>query len=223
METDRYFQYVRKIYNNNEVFELSDLSIKLRKQFKLNVQEYDLIIKQMGNENLIKINGFNASINLLANPVRSKIYSIISNCPGSYINSLKLLLNLDTHQIVWHLGVLNELKLIQICDIGKIKAFGLKTASREEIIIGCLLFKDSIRRIFELLLSNPQGISQSDISEKTGINRSTLAYILENLGKENLIEQTKVQPGAQFKLNEGILAIVKKRLLQSEQSLNNIK
>ena len=223
METETYYQYIRKLYTNNEQFQISELESKLMKHFRGTRPEVNAAIQRLISEKFIVLNGTSASINLLANPIRNKIYSIICKYPGSYVNSLKTLLNLDTHQLIWHLGVLIELELIEICEIGKIKAFGPKGTSREEVIIGCLLFKDSIRCIFEVLLTHVQGISQTTLAETTGMNRSTLAYIIDNLLHENLIEINKDQTNARVILKTNISELVRRRLALYEDILKNVK
>ena len=129
------------------------------------------------------------SINILANQTRKEIYQAIKKYPGITINRLKILLNIGSHQILYHLGALLEFNQIKFIKFNRIKAFGLNSVSQDEIIIGFYLIRDNIREIILQIIYSTEMCTLSSLNNILDeISHSSLSYCLNNLLKVNLLE-----------------------------------
>jgi len=215
MEKQKYFQFLRKICTKSSTPSIYQAKSKLKKKFHIDNDEIDKIFKELKEDGLIQITSEEISINFLANSVRKEIYDRIKSYPGLNINNLKKQLNFGSNQLLWHLGVLQNLKLIKSVSIGKIISFGKIDIDDSKIKFGYLLLKDSIRKLIEYLIKFPHGQSEMEIAVFLYQPRSSINYSLKKLMKMNIIKR---------KLDESNLNLyfVNKSLIQRfEERIND--
>ena len=181
---------------------------KFQKKFSLTPPEAKKILKLFIEEELVDV-GFDNQIrmNLLANSTRKKIFELIEDFPGVYISIIRSHLELGTNQTLWHLGFLVEFDYITETKFGKVKAYSVLDCSEEEILVGFLTLKNSLRDILILLNLFPNGISIAQLEETTQKPRSSLYYTLNKLDKWKVIQKTEVS-STQFKINFTHLSII---------------
>ncbi|MCP4764484.1 MAG: hypothetical protein GY870_22100 [archaeon] len=200
-----YFQYVRKVCNRKKPLDCPQLISKTKRRFDLDLDTTKKILKGFLDSNLILVRNKQVSIDTLANTTRRRILSQVVSYPGSYINFLKKQLDIGSNQLVWHLSVLCEFKFIKMVEVGRLKAFGSIDTPEIDIILGCLMLKNSIRKLFAVLLENPEGKTQVELSEIMSMPRSTMTYWLKNLIKMNIVRIIKNKRPQKYCLNDDII------------------
>ncbi|MHA1520698.1 MAG: hypothetical protein ACTSRK_10995, partial [Promethearchaeota archaeon] len=122
------------------------------------------------------------SINIFANQIRREIYNTIESNPGITINKLKQFLDIGSHQILYHLGALLEFNQIQFVQFNKIKSFGIKSISKEHIIIGFYLLRTNVCRIISHILNSNALFTITRLSDALeDLPESTVRYCIKNL------------------------------------------
>ncbi len=209
-----YFQYVRRICTKRKPLDCPQLISKTKRRFDLDLDTTKKILKGFLDSNLILVKNKEVSVDIMANSTRRMILAQITSYPGCYLNYLKNKLNLGTNQLIWHLSVLSEFKYIKIVEVGKIKAFGLIDTPKIDIILGCFMLKDPIRKLFAVLIENPEGKSQAELSEIMFLPRTTITYWLKHLSKMNIIENKRETRPKLYYLNEKYIKNAKSRLIR---------
>lgn len=190
---NEYFQFIRKIcpYRTDTIITLDRLLYKFKTHFNLPLEDAKQVLRIFIDQDLLQI-GYNDEVNLniLANHTRKEIYSIIQEFPGIYISMIRNELELGSHQTLWHLGFLLEFNYITETKFGKIKAYSEPDIYRGRVLIGFILFKNSIRNLLETIAEFPKGISIEKLQSLSNRPRSSLHYTLKKLLKLKVIEKT---------------------------------
>ncbi|MHA1674251.1 MAG: hypothetical protein ACTSYI_11570 [Promethearchaeota archaeon] len=201
MDYRLYFTYLSKITGSNFSIPLSKAKIKIQKRFQLTEEEVTNIISHFSRQNIIKIYDHNISINFLANPTRKRIFALIEEYPGIYINKIKKILRLNSNQVLWHLGFMESKNIIECQQFGSIRAYGPFNVAKSDLLLGYLLLKNSIRSLMKVLLQNPFGITEMEIAVARNQARSSINYTLRKLRGFNVVVVQKLQDGNSFRIN----------------------
>jgi hypothetical protein len=185
------FQFIRRICTKKNGLTKEKLFIRVRGKFNLSKASIEILFQDFIDQRLLIFNDSGISIDILANPVRKNIINLIEKQPGIYINRLKHHLQIDSYQLLWHLGILKKFQFIKEIKIGKIIAFGLLNESAFRIIIGCIIQKDSINLMLKILVNDQNGKSQTELAEIIKTPRSNIIYWTKRLVDEKILEIKK--------------------------------
>lgn len=198
-----YLEFLRRVcpHRIESSLTLTSLIHKFSEKFALSRIETQSILKSFIDEDILQI-GYDdgVKLNILANQTREAIYSLISNYPGIYISIIRSHLELGTHQTLWHLGFLMKFEYIKEFIIANVKAYSEPGIPFNRILLGFILFKNSLRSFLKILHQYPDGISVSDLLKKTKKARSSLTYMLKNLTKLHIITKPEKNSSI-YKLN----------------------
>ncbi len=189
IDHSKVMSFIQKVIPISGSLYSNRLEIKIMKKFKLSTQNAKNIIRNLIEKEIIIKNPLNnISINLLANMNRKIIYELIKKNPGSFVNQLQKVSNMSPCQVLYHIGVLLQFKLIQQITLNKIKIFGVIEEIRENILIGFILMKKKNQEIIAHLYSKPTGatLHECDLN-LSHIPKSTINYILQKLVQIKLI------------------------------------
>lgn len=129
---------------------------------------------------------------ILENANRNLIYLAINENPGIRLRELARLLNLTLPTCSWHIVILKEFKFIKILKFKNQFCFGHVNIADEFLIIHHILRNKLNRQIISELLQGTD-LTIPVLSEKFGINRSTVQYHIKLL--ENLAIIEKIREG----------------------------
>lgn len=190
---------------------MDNLIHRLARHFNLTRPYLRDVVQKFIQDELLSLNDNKLSLNVLCNPIRAKILEVISVYPGIYINYLKKKVNVGPNQLLWHLSVLEDCKLIEKHEFGQIYAYSKAGTSNKSIIPGIVYLKITMRKILIQLFEH-NSMDQKAISANTDLTRSTILYNLKALEDINLIQKKKKNRSNLYFLNGNfteILATVK--------------
>ncbi len=190
MSNNKYFQYIRKCSTKTQEFDSPQIIGKIRKKFNLDQNEASQILTDLQLKNLIFIENEKVKVNILANPVRKNIYTLVSKFPGIFVNEIGRILSIGSNHVRYHLSELTTLKMIKVHSFGNLKAFSLPNISEEETKIGIFLLRGTIKKIMTFLINNSES-TENFMLEKIDIPRSTAIYALKKLIDEKWIRKSK--------------------------------
>ncbi|NHJ86616.1 MAG: winged helix-turn-helix transcriptional regulator [Asgard group archaeon] len=143
--------------------------------------------------------------NILENYTRARIYVMIKNNPGIHFSDLVKNLHLSNGQAFWHLRWLEHFEMIKRIKSNRFHLFYLNDGSNQEtdeLIAHTIIMKSDTRKELLELISNEQGITQSQLKKKTNLSQSTISYHLAILENEGLILQRKINRRKYYFQNE---------------------
>lgn len=204
-----YFEFIRKIcpLRTENTTTIDSLVSKFKNRFSLNVEETKKILRKFIDEEILQI-GYDdgVQLNVLANQTRFDIYTLIQEYPGIYISMIRSYLELGTNQTLWHLKFLLEFDYISEKSFGKIKAYAEPNIPFNRILLGFLIFKNTMRQFLSILYKYPQGVSIAELQDLTSKPRSSLNYTLGKLKKMEVVEKTG-EAADLYKLNFDIFSM----------------
>ncbi|MBN2150487.1 MAG: winged helix-turn-helix transcriptional regulator [Candidatus Lokiarchaeota archaeon] len=150
---------------------------------------------------------------ILANPLRSQIADYITKNPGSHVRDIRRAMNIDNAESAWHLKMLEKFGLLRSKRFGKYLAYypaNLAESAYDEIL--CTIRQDTTYRVLYDVFSTPN-TALPEISQRLGMNPSTVQYHVDKLLKLNVIYAASdpATNGSRFTVNSevwgGILQI----------------
>ncbi len=139
------------------------------------------------------------------NKKRSRIYACIRDHPGIAPAEIARITRINRGTIRYHLSRLREASLVSILHRdGRVGYFRNGDYDMAEKAV-CLHLRNGTRRqIFTLLLEKP-GITQSEIADIIGISRSTIAWHLQRLAADGLVEANRDGRTVRYALTSRVL------------------
>jgi len=120
---------------------------------------------------------------ILANPLRAQIVEYISQNPGSHVRDIRRAMNIDNAESAWHLKMLEKFGFLRSKRFGKFLAYypaALPESDYDEIL--CTIRQETTYLVLYDLYTAPQS-SLNDISQRLGMNPSTIQYHVDKLLK----------------------------------------
>ncbi len=194
LQLNKYFLYIRRLCPQRTTSRINypTLVSKMRKKFNIDEKAVKKILKKFVDDKILLV-GYDdeVRVNILANENRKKILNLIIQYPGVYINFIKLKLNQNPRQLLWHLAFLVKFDYIIEHSIGKFKPYGESTIDLKCILIGFVILKDSMREIVKILFNSIDGLDSIELSETLGIPKATSVYTLKKLEKLKIVVSNK--------------------------------
>jgi len=219
------FDYVRRVSNRKKPIFYDQLVNKIIKRFNFDRTKTISILENFIQNQLIIIEENKITLNILANPIRKKIYFLIEIYPAVNFNTLKNLLQIGSNQLLWHVSILEKFHLIKMHQFGKIIAYGLPKVPRNDVILSFLILKKSMRNLLKVLIDSPNGTTILNLVEELCQPRSNIIYSINKFQEMNIILKNEQKSPYIYELNEvfidNIIEILKKYqiLMPEEENL----
>ena len=191
-----YFKFLQKIcpvqVDTRNVLDIDSAISKFQKKFKISRPKAQQVIKDFIDEDFLSVGYDNQlQMNLLANPIRNKIYKLIQQYPGIYLSIIRAHLAIGSNQTVWHLNFLVKFEYVDVTSFGKIKAFSIFNSNQKYVLIGFLVLKKTLRDLLTILHKDHNGFTLQELMEKNKKSRSSLVYTLKKLEYLGVIEKNE--------------------------------
>lgn len=209
----KYLEYVKKVCPPSQFVAKAKIITKFTRKFHISSQNAEGIIDGMIKESILIINNdIELSSDMLANITRRLIYQHIEQYPGTYVYFIKSQLKLGTNQILWHLGILEEYKMVKYHKFGKIKAYYIGNIDLLELKLGFVLIKKNTRDILKILYNAPHSIAISQFTDTTQIPEITLRYTLNKFKKLEVVETILDKNQTHYFLSNNAKSILDKKM-----------
>ncbi len=131
---------------------------------------------------------------------RRRIFQFIRERPGSYQRELERQLELQTGQLQYHLGVLEELRLITSRGDGFRKRYFVSSevSPRDRQLLSILKLKTP-RRIVLYLLQHPESSFDEILSQFT-FSKSALSFHIKKLTENGIASSERSSAGARYSI-----------------------
>ena len=124
---------------------------------------------------------------ILHNDTRRVVYNFIKQYPGVNINSIKTSLKLGSNAVLWHIGVLLKFGCVQEFQVKTSVLFALPHLTPTDVMLSVLMRKDLIRRILQLLATQPLTLTQLGVY--LGESRHKISHAITKLQEMAIIEK----------------------------------
>ncbi len=221
------FNYVRRVSNRKKPIFYDQLINKIIKRFNFNRTKTISILESFIQNQLIFIKENKISLNVIANPIRKRIITLIQLYPAINFNILKNLLQIGSNQLLWHISVLIKFHYIESHQFGKITVYSLPKVPKNEVVLSFLILKKSMRNILRFLTNKTKGTTIVELAEALHQPRSNIIYSLNKFQEMNLINKNDQKSPYIYELNiiffDIILNILKKyQILMFEEENSSI-
>ncbi len=147
---------------------------------------------------------------VLANPVRVKIYAHVREKIGANLKQITDDLGLTTTNAIWHLRKLEDANLVHSRRFNGYKVFypaeGGVAARRLSLSVTALT-NDNAQSVFEYVIANP-GTHQREIARALEVNHGTVRWHLRKLRRAELLtEVRRGKTSAYFATEMGVAAL----------------
>ena len=126
---------------------------------------------------------------ILKNEVRRRIFNEILQSPGIHCRELQRRLGVANGTVAWHIGVLKESTMIKSIK-GDYYTALYPSIEFQKGPLDAFIPSTTRRKILECI-RGIRGITQKEISEKTGMNQSTVLHHLRKLIHADFILEVK--------------------------------
>ena len=116
---------------------------------------------------------------ILTNSTRVMILSFIDENPGTYFSTMRNELGLGNGSAMYHLSVLEKNGYIRSKKVGKYRRYYTPDQELSDLT-------EKEERVLEIV-SNEEGLSQSDIAQQLNLSRQTVHYSIKSLVSKNRI------------------------------------
>ncbi len=123
---------------------------------------------------------------ILANPNRELLYQFINENPGVHLRGIIKTTNLPLQTCCWHLAVLEQFQFIKSIKVKNQLCFGVDDLPNVEIRAHHLL-RNKLNKKIITTVDEHQQLSIEELSNKLGVNPSTLRYHIKDLKKVGLL------------------------------------
>jgi len=196
-----YLFYVKRCCTKRNLVEYRKLITKIQKKFGISYEEAKKIIDKLEKNNSITINNNLVKINILVDPTRNKIYNLIIQYPGIFVNYIRKILNIGSKITLYHLAELLNKKKIITHAIGNLKLFSDIDVSIKDTVIGSLILRNNNKKIIQILLNKNIEMSELEIVNESGLARSTIFYALKKLIEINLLKKKQIKNITAYYIN----------------------
>jgi predicted transcriptional regulator len=150
-------------------------------------------------------------VNVLDNPVRSRIYSYIKIRPGAYISEIVEKIGLDRGTLKYHIKTLEaQHKIEAYKDGGKTRYFENNfTYNEEEIKVISALQNVTNQRIVSEII-NGKCKTNIDLAREFGVSRATVSWYVKNLREVGLIDEAKMGRKTIYRINNTYKLLIEK-------------
>ncbi|MHA1730959.1 MAG: winged helix-turn-helix domain-containing protein [Promethearchaeota archaeon] len=145
---------------------------------------------------------------LLANEKRAAVYGAIERAPGSTFSQLRKATGLGSSTLNLYLNQLVNFELVGFTTCRASKLFHLPGVPAARVKACFFLGKRNFRRTVELLAGGPARIG--DVSRELDLHHSTVAYILNWLVEEGLVDVNSgpYSPNREYRLRHEVRALL---------------
>ena len=213
------FQYIRRISNRKKPIFYDQVINKIIKHFNFNRTKAIAIFESLIQNQMIYLKEDKIILNILANPLRKRIYFLIQSYPAVNFNYLKNILQIGSNQLLWHVSVLEKFNYIKSNQIGKIIVYSVPNVPRNELILSFLILKGSMRNLLRLLTNSTNGITIMEMVTELCVPRSNVLYSLKKFQEMNIVSKKEEKSPYIYELNSLFLDLILE-ILKKFQNLN---
>lgn len=184
-----------ELVSKNKVIKLDRLFNIARKEMQVDSSAIVKAIKQLEDDLVIKADSKLLRSELLANPTRKELYSIIARNPGISFNQIRSQLGKGTKLLLWHVQVLSDFGCIHACTFeSNAKAYFTRHVDearwgRDGLRMFQLYQNPTVKLVLDVL-SDGESHAVKQIEARIGISRQLAEYYLKKLQEMRVVDAT---------------------------------
>ncbi|UYP44781.1 hypothetical protein NEF87_001066 [Candidatus Lokiarchaeum ossiferum] len=207
ISTNPVFQYIQRIFPKKKVLYFDALIHQIARHFCYHLSYVRNLLEKYIRAGYLFMQDNKISLNVLSNSIRLKIMKLLSIYPGLHLNFLRKKIDVGPNQLLWHLNVLKDSKLIKEQKFNQFYVYFKPDTSFKLVQASVLYLKSTTRFILEIL-TEYHTLDQKLISQYTKMARSTTLYNLRILEDTGIVRKKQKKRSLFYSINESFRSII---------------
>ena len=193
--------------NQNRPFRSSEIIPYITSRFtkaSININENGIkeILRSLVQKKLLVEGSVLTKNELLHNPKRKQIFSIVRNHPGIIFHHIVRASKFSNYIVYWHLSILVRFNCVSKAIVGKHQIFFVSSVDVDDATVAHYTSKKNSIQIIEYFRNNDVGITKTQLSTELKMHINTVSKYLTILDDLKVITKELISKKYLYFLNE---------------------